>query len=102
MAKMKIRAKIKGDVVQVKALMNHPMETGRRKDKKGEAIPEHFIKIVKVSQGDKVLMTANWGAGISKNPYFSVKVKGPKSGDALTVYWEDNKGQSEAGQVNVA
>ena len=44
---IKIRAKEKGGVVTVKALMNHPMETGLRKDKKtGKAIPAHFINEV--------------------------------------------------------
>jgi len=31
---IRIRANIKGDVTEVKALMSHPMETGLRKDKK--------------------------------------------------------------------
>lgn len=102
MAKMKLRAKMKGDDVQVKALMNHPMETGRRKDKKGELIPEHFIKQVKVAQGDKQFLTAQWGPGISKNPYMSVMIKGPKSGDTITVTWEDNMGESESADVTIA
>ena len=56
---IKIRAKEKGGVVTVKALMNHPMETGLRKDKKtGEKIPAHFIQEVKASSGGADVMTA--------------------------------------------
>ncbi|HSG93799.1 MAG TPA: thiosulfate oxidation carrier complex protein SoxZ, partial [Methylotenera sp.] len=32
MDNMKMRAQLKGDFVEVKVLMSHPMETGRRKD----------------------------------------------------------------------
>jgi len=41
---IKVRAKEKKGVVTVKALMNHPMETGLRKNKKtGKMFPAHFI-----------------------------------------------------------
>jgi sulfur-oxidizing protein SoxZ len=44
---MKIRATLQGDVADIKVLMNHPMETGQRKDAKtGQAIPAHFIQTV--------------------------------------------------------
>ena len=40
MSTIKIRAKESNGVVTVKALMKHPMETGKRKDKKtGDNIP---------------------------------------------------------------
>ena len=45
MSTIKIRAKESNGVVTVKALMKHPMETGKRKDKKtGDNIPAHFIQ----------------------------------------------------------
>ena len=41
---MKIRASMKGDVAEIKCLMNHVMETGLRKDSKtGQIVPAHFI-----------------------------------------------------------
>jgi hypothetical protein len=42
---IKLRAKEKGGVTTVKALMTHPMETGLRKDSKtGKLIPAHYIR----------------------------------------------------------
>ena len=52
---IKIRAKAKGGVTTVKSLMNHPMETGQRKDKKGGKIPEHFIQEVVAEHGGKTV-----------------------------------------------
>ncbi len=93
---IKIRAKAKGGVVTVKALMNHPMETGLRKDKKtGKLIPAHHIQEVTAKAGDTTVMTAVWGGAISKNPYLSFKYPGGK-GDSLSLSWVDNKGNSDS------
>ena len=85
---------MKGDDVQIKALMNHPMETGLRKDKKGEIIPAHHITEVIIKTGEKTLMTVNYGPAVSKNPYISFVVSGPQKGDPITISWIDNKGES--------
>ena len=97
MAGIKIRAKEKDGIVYVKALMRHAMETGTRKDKKtGELIPAHYIQEVTVRHGDDVVMAANWGAAVSKNPYLAFKFKGGVKGDSLTLSWVDNRGQTES------
>ena len=94
MAAIKVKAKMKSDDVQIKALMNHPMETGLRKDKKGEIIPAHHITEVTIKTGEKTLMTVNYGPAVSKNPYVSFVVSGPQKGDPITISWIDNKGES--------
>jgi sulfur-oxidizing protein SoxZ len=89
---IRIRAKMKGDVAEVKALMSHPMETGLRKNKKtGEKIPAHFIENVTCTHKGKTVIVANWGPAVSKNPYLSFKFKGAAKGDTITISWNDNK-----------
>ncbi len=97
---MRVRAKEKGGIVTVKALITHPMETGIRKDKDGSLIPAHFIQEVTATVGGKVVFTANWGTGVSKNPYLSFKYKGAK-GDAMTLSWTDNQGHSDSLEATV-
>jgi sulfur-oxidizing protein SoxZ len=93
---IKVRAKERKGVVTVKALMNHPMETGLRKDKKtGKMIPAHHIQEVMAKSGDKTVLEGVWGGAISKNPYLSFKYPGAK-GDSLTLSWVDNKGNSDS------
>jgi sulfur-oxidizing protein SoxZ len=97
MSSIKMRAKASGGVTTIKALMSHPMETGTRKDKKtGKNIPAHFIQEVVCKHGDKTVMTAQWGAAISKNPYLSFKFKGGNAGDTVSLSWTDNKGNSDS------
>jgi len=94
---IKVRAKLAGEVTTVKALVSHPMETGQVKDKKtGQLIPAHFIQEVVCEHNGKAVLTALWGAAISKNPYLSFRFKGAKVGDKLTLRWADNKGQSDS------
>lgn len=99
---IRIRAKIKGDVTEVKALMSHPMETGLRKDKKtGEKIPAHFIKEINCEHKGKSVMVAHFGVAVSKNPYLAFKFKGAAAGDAIKISWVDNKGNSDTGEAKV-
>lgn len=94
---IKLKAKEKDGVVTVKALINHPMETGTRKDKKtGEVIPAHFIKEVSCEHGGNTVMTAYWSGGVSKNPYVTFKFTGGAKGDAIKLSWSDNKGEGDS------
>ncbi|MEW5770097.1 MAG: thiosulfate oxidation carrier complex protein SoxZ [Pseudomonadota bacterium] len=97
---MKIRATMKDGVAEVKCLMNHVMETGLRKDAKtGQIVPAHHITNVTCEVAGKKVMDAQWGGGISKNPYLAIRVKGAKAGDKVVVAWTDNKGDSTSAEA---
>ncbi len=94
---IRIRASAKGDITTVKALITHPMETGRRKDKKtGKNFPAEFIQEVKCEHNGAAVMTAQWGPAISKNPYLSFQFTGGKKDDSIKISWVDNKGKSDS------
>ncbi|OGA03487.1 MAG: thiosulfate oxidation carrier complex protein SoxZ [Betaproteobacteria bacterium RIFCSPLOWO2_02_64_14] len=99
---MKIRATLQGDVADVRILMMHPMETGQRKNSKGELIPMHFIKNVVVSHNGKTVLDAEWTQAISRNPFLGLRVKGAKAGDKISVTWIDNKGDKRTDETAVA
>ena len=99
---VKIKAKMKGTSIEVKALIKHAMETGLRKDKNtGKKIPAHFIKEVTCDHNGNNVMTANWGVAISKNPYLSFQIRGGSVGDSIKISWVDNKGDSDSNEVKV-
>lgn len=99
---MKIRAQVSGDVVDVKVLMNHPMETGQRQDPKtGQKVPVHFIQNVTATLNGKTVLDAQWSQAISKNPFLGFKVKGGKVGDKLVITWVDNKGDKRTDEATV-
>ncbi len=94
---VKLRAKAKKGVIDIKCLMSHPMETGLRKDKKtGEKIPAHFIQTVVAEKNGVPFLHADFNSTISKNPYLRIQVEGAK-GDEIKVTWTDNKGATGTG-----
>ncbi|MBZ0068333.1 MAG: thiosulfate oxidation carrier complex protein SoxZ [Thiobacillus sp.] len=100
---MRIRATMSGDVADVKVLMNHPMETGLRKDSKtGKLIPAHYITDVTATVNGTKVLDAGLSGGISKNPYLGFKVKGPKAGDKVVVTWADNTGDKNSAEATIS
>lgn len=91
---MKMRAKSKGGMTDIRVLMTHPMETGQRKGPDGQPIPLHFIQNVVVKLNGKTIVNAEISQAISRNPVFAFRVKGGAKGDKIEVSWLDNKGDS--------
>lgn len=98
---MKMRARLKDGVTEVKVLIGHPMETGRRKNDFGDVIPANFIQLVSASLNGKPLLDAQWGTGISKNPYLTFHLNKAKVGDIVQVNWTDNQGKTGSGEIAV-
>lgn len=98
---MKMRAQLKGGVTEVKVLIGHPMETGRRKNDLGEFIPANFVQLVNASLNGKQVFEAQWGTGISKNPYLTFHLNHAKVGDLVVVTWTDNHGKTGQGEITV-
>ena len=96
---MKIRASLVGDSTEVKVLMSHEMETGQRKDAKGQVIPAWFIQNVTVTWNDKTVLSAQWGTAVSKNPFLAFKFKGGAKGDKVTITWVDNRGDKRTDEA---
>ena len=99
---MKIRAAVAGDTTEIKVLMNHEMETGQRKDAKGETIPAWFIQNVLVTWNGKTVLSAQWGTAIAKNPFLSFKFKGGAKGDKIVIRWVDTRGDTRTDEAVIA
>jgi sulfur-oxidizing protein SoxZ len=99
---MKIRANAAGDSTEVKVLMNHEMETGQRKDSQGKTIPAWFIQNVRVMHDDKVVLAAQWGPAVAKNPFLSFKFKGGAKGEKIRITWTDNRNDTRTDEAVIA
>ncbi len=99
--KIKLRAKIKEGVAQVKCLMPHPMETGVRKTADGSLIPAHYIETVTCEHNGTTVIEAQWGTSVSKDPYFAFKLANAKAGDVIKVSWVDNTSESSSGEITL-
>ena len=69
MARDRLKARVKGGAVEVKAIIAHPMESGRRRDKaSGNLIPAHFIPEVECQHNGTTVRTTPRGGSGSTNP----------------------------------
>ncbi len=80
-----------GDVIEIKTLITHVMETGNRKDKDGNPIPRNIINTFVAKYADKEVFRCDLGPGISANPFISFQFKVPGPG-AFEFSWTDDDG----------
>jgi len=99
---MKMRPTLGQGFTDVRVLMNHPMETGQRKDSDGKVVPMHFIQVLTVKVNGKLVVDAQISQAVSRNPVFSFRLKGGAKGDKIEVAWVDNKGESNSTEIAVA
>lgn len=82
-----------GEVVTIKTLISHDMESGQRKDKEGNVIPRQIINKFTVEfNGTKVFET-DIEPAVSANPYFEFTSKVPESG-TFKFTWVDDNGKT--------
>lgn len=98
---IRIRAQVQGDITEIHILLQHPMETGQRKDENSQALAIHFIQTFSVSHDGKAIIDGQLNTSIAKNPLFAFKTHGIKPGDKITVRWQDNKGDQRQDEIIV-
>ena len=98
---MKIRAQMQGDKTEVRVLMAHEMETGQRKDAKGQVIPAWFIQNVTATVNGRTVLSAEWGPAVAKNPFLAFRFSGAKAGDKVQITWTDNHGDKRTDETTI-
>jgi len=96
---MKVKAKLKGDVVKVKVMFKSPMAGPEEAEKK--KIKPEFITQITAKHAGKVVYEVTTGGFISKNPLFKFGFKGAAKGDELEVSTLDNNGKAETKKVKI-
>ena len=93
---MKIKAKMKGDIVKVKALAKHDMTTYDQAAKKtGDKENANFITRLTASVNGKLVYEVSTSQFLSKNPIVKFQFKGAAKGDKIEMTWVDRKGNTK-------
>jgi len=79
-----------GDVVTIKTLISHPMESGQRKDKSGKIIPREIINRFTCDLNDKNVIDVELDPAVSANPYFEFEAKVDASGEFKFTWYDDD------------
>jgi sulfur-oxidizing protein SoxZ len=81
-----------GEVVTIKALVNHKMESGQRKDGDGNIIPRMIINNFTATFNGAEVINVVMEPAISTNPYLQFSFTVPETGD-LAFKWVDDAGE---------
>lgn len=98
----KIRASTKDGVTEVRVLMQHDMENGRRKDEAGNLVPAWYITEIKAQHNGRTVLAGQFGTSVSKNPYLIFRFKGGAAGDKITLSWLDNRGETRSDEAAIS
>jgi len=90
----------KGEIVEVKALVSHIMESGQRKDSQGKTIPRKIINKFTCTVNGKLVFSADFQPAISANPYIQFKFKAMESGPVVLT-WTDDDGSTIVGEEKI-
>lgn len=80
-----------GDIIEIKTLISHEMETGQRRDASGQPIPRKIIKAFRASFNGKTVFEADWFPSVSANPYQTFHFRATESG-RFEFTWTDDDG----------
>jgi len=84
------RAK-RGEVIEIRLLLQHPMENGFRRDALGRSVPRNIINRLTARYDGREILRAELGTGIAANPYFAFFTRATASGE-VEIRWEDDLG----------
>jgi sulfur-oxidizing protein SoxZ len=92
LARVQLPASAKrGEIIEVRIAIQHPMETGFRYDNMGKAIPKNVINSLRVRYNGTEIFRAEMGSGIAANPYLQFYAVAEASGE-FDFEWVDDSG----------
>ncbi len=92
------RSIARGDVVEVRATLGHPNESGHRRGSGGEMLPRSIVRRVEARLDGVLVFAADLHAAIAANPYVAFRLRAVASG-SLVVNWRGDDGLTHSETV---
>jgi sulfur-oxidizing protein SoxZ len=90
----------RGEIIEIKTLISHVMETGYRRTETGRAIPRDIITEFKCTYNGAEIFRADLHQAISANPFITFFTVAMESG-TLEFRWTDDNGQVETASKTI-
>lgn len=90
----------RGEIVEIRALIAHPMETGHRADAEGRLLPRDIIRRFVCQYAGETVFEADLYPAIAANPYLVFTTVATVSGP-LTLRWEGDYGFAQTETVEL-
>lgn len=82
----------RGEVITIKTLVSHPMETGFRRDAIGRAIPRNILTDFECRLDEELVFRAHFHPAVAANPFLAFPLRAERSG-TLWFLWRDQHGE---------
>lgn len=82
-----------GEIIELKALIQHDMESGFRRGSRGEVIPRDIITLFECLYDDELVFKADFFPAVAANPFLTFYTRATNSG-TLTFRWTDQNGET--------
>lgn len=90
----------KGEIIEIRTLISHPMDNGYSYDLAGDLVPRHIIHTFFVTYNGVEVFRANMQPAQAANPYLTFHTRAVESG-TLEFTWLDDKGNVYTGAKNI-
>jgi sulfur-oxidizing protein SoxZ len=90
----------KGEVIEIRALIGHPMETGFRPGVDGKVLPRDIIRQFTCRYNGETVFSAELHPAISANPYFAFYTVATESG-TLEFSWQGDNGFAQTEKMPI-
>ena len=95
---VRVRAKVPervraGEIVEVRTLASHRMESGERIDAEGRRIPRDIVHRFEARLDGRLAFAADFGPAVSANPYLAFRLRVERSA-TLELAWTDDAGET--------
>lgn len=92
----------RGDPIEIRILISHPMESGQRRNEMGDLVPRMIINDLRCTYAGQTVLQLDLFPAIAANPYLAFAARAETSGP-LVITWSDDSGatQTETVQIEV-
>lgn len=90
----------RGEIVEIRAMIAHVMETGYREGVNGAVIPRDIIKRFVCKYAGEEIFSAELFPAIAANPYVAFSTIATDSG-TITFEWTDDKGETQTASAEI-
>ena len=91
----------RGEVIEIRATIGHPMETGFRPGDDGKLLPRNIIRRFTCRYNGELVFSAELFSAVAANPYIAFHTVAADSG-TLSLTWEGDKGFTQTENINLA
>ncbi|MDN3920416.1 thiosulfate oxidation carrier complex protein SoxZ [Roseateles violae] len=81
----------RGELIEIRCLIGHPMETGYRRADDGQLLPRDLIRRFECFAGEHLVFSAELFAAVAANPLISFWLRAEASG-TLRFHWQGDRG----------